>query len=89
MIGDMQEKYIKICNLNVSESLLKFVNDELLKDTEISSEKFWAGFDKAVHELSPKNKELIIKRQELQKKIDEWHVKKKEHKLKSMIIKIF
>ena len=82
MTGDMQEKYIKICNLNVSESFLKFVNNELLKDTEISSEKFWAGFDKAVHELSPKNKELIIKRQELQKKIDEWHVKKKGAQIK-------
>ena len=77
MISDMQEKYIKINNLKVSEKLLNFVNSELLKDTEISPEKFWKGFDKAVHELSSRNKELIIKREELQKKINEWHVKNK------------
>ena len=77
MISDMQEKYIKINNLKVSEKLLNFVNSELLKDTEISPEKFWKGFDKAVHELSSRNKELIIKREELQKKINKWHVKNK------------
>ena len=30
-----------------------------LKDTDISSEKFWLGFEKTVNELAPKNKELI------------------------------
>ena len=31
----------------------------MLKDTGITSEKFWSGFDKAVHDLAPKNKELL------------------------------
>ena len=74
-IGDMQEKYTTIYNLKVSEKLLKFVNNELLKNTEISAQKFWSGFDKAVHKLSSINKELIIQREDLQKKIDEWHIK--------------
>ena len=43
----MKEQYTKIHNLSVSNKLLKFVNEELLKDTNISSEKFWEGFDKA------------------------------------------
>ena len=64
----MKNQYTKIHNLSVSNKLLNFVNEELLKDTNISSEKFWEGFDIAVHELSPKNKDLINKRQELQKK---------------------
>ena len=41
----MKEKYTKIHNLSVSSKLLNFVNEELLKDTKISSEKFWKGFD--------------------------------------------
>ena len=36
----MQEKYIKINNLQVSEKLSSFVNDELLKNTNVSSENF-------------------------------------------------
>ena len=55
----MKNNYQKVCNLDISEELLNFVNDELLKDTKISPQKFWSGFDKMVHELAPRNKELI------------------------------
>ena len=79
--SDMQEKYITINNLKISEKLLKFINDELLKDTEISAENFWGGFDKAVHELAHKNKELLKIRNDLQKKIDEWHLKNKGNEI--------
>ena len=65
----MSNNYVSINNLKVSEVLLSFVNDELLKDTAISPEKFWSGFDKIVHELAPRNKELINIRKDLQKKI--------------------
>ncbi|MDC1032778.1 malate synthase G [Candidatus Pelagibacter sp.] len=78
----MQNKYIEINNLKVSKNLFDFINDELLKDTEISSEKFWNGFDKAVHELTPRNKELINIREDLQKKIDEWHIKNRGNEIK-------
>ena len=73
----MREKYIKINNLKVSEELSKFINDELLKDTSVTIEKFWSGLEKALNELVPKNKELIKFRENLQKKIDGWHIKNK------------
>tara|TARA_B100001057_G_scaffold420520_1_gene440934 strand:+ start:571 stop:2733 length:2163 start_codon:yes stop_codon:yes gene_type:complete len=78
----MQDKYIKINNLQVSEKLLEFVNNELLKDLEISSDNFWIGFDKVVHELTPKNRELLKIRDDLQKKIDDWHISKKGSEIK-------
>ena len=65
----MQDKYINIRTLKVSETLLNFVNEELLKDTDISSDKFWLGFEKTVNELEPKNRELINFRETLQKKM--------------------
>ena len=77
----MPSKYISVNNLKVSESLLSFVNNELLKDTNISPEKFWLGFDSTVHELAKKNKELIIVREDLQKKIDSWHINHKGNKI--------
>ena len=73
-MGAMKEQYTKIHNLSVSNKLLNFVNEELLKDTNISSEKFWEGFDRVVHELAPKNKDLLVMREDLQKKIDAWHI---------------
>lgn len=80
-MGAMKEQYTKIHNLSVSNKLLNFVNEELLKDTNISSEKFWEGFDQVVHELAPKNKELLKIREDLQKKIDDWHIANKGNEI--------
>ena len=77
----MKENYQNINNLKVSEKLYSFVNNELLKGLDISPEKFWSGFDEIVHELSPKNRELLKIRDTLQKKIDEWHLKNKGDKV--------
>jgi len=78
----MKKKYIDVNNLKISSELLDFVNEELLKGTDIEPEKFWLGFDKCVHELSPKNKELIKIREDIQKKIDDWHIKNKGNEIK-------
>ena len=71
------EKYSNISNLKVSKKLENFVQKELLKDLNIPSKVFWSKFDKAVHELAKINTKLIKKREDLQKKIDEWHKKRK------------
>ncbi len=65
----MPTNYQSINNLKVSKELLDFVNNELLDGTDINPDVFWLGFDKAVHELAPKNKELIEIREKLQKKL--------------------
>ena len=77
----MSTNYQSVNNLKVSEELLNFVNKELLKDTNISSKEFWLGFDQAVHELAPKNRELIKTREILQKQIDDWHIKNKGNQI--------
>ena len=77
----MKEKYIKINNLSISKKLLNFINKELLPGTKIKKENFWKGFSNIVHQLAPKNKELLEKREKLQKKIDAWHKDKKGKKI--------
>ena len=77
----MSIKYKNVENLKVSEELLNFVNKELLKDTAVSPEKFWSGFSKVVHDLAPKNKELIKIREEIQQKINEWHKSRKGNEI--------
>ncbi len=72
------QKYIKINNLQVSEKLSNFVSDELLKDTDVSVKNFWSGLEKTLEELAPKNKKLIEFREDLQKKIDDWHIRNKD-----------
>ena len=71
------KNYIKISNLKITENLENFVKNELLKSTDIKPKDFWDKFDNVAHELAPINNELIKKRENLQKKIDEWHLKRK------------
>ena len=77
----MGEKYIKIENLSVSKNLLNFINSELIPGIKIKKKKFWRDFSKYVHELAPKNKELLEVREKLQKKIDDWNKHKRYAKI--------
>ena len=67
--------------LKINSKLFNFVNNEIIPGTNIKSEQFWTSFGKIVHELAPINNKLIKKREDIQKKIDEWHVKNKGKEL--------
>ena len=84
-----KEKFIKTYDLSVSNVLLDFVNRELLPGTGISSNQFWKGFSKTVHELSPKNKKLLEVREKIQKSIDSFHLERKEKKFNFKEYKTF
>ncbi len=77
----MKEKYLKIKNLSVSKDLANFINKELLPGTRVNKEKFWKAFDKCFHELAPKNKKLLQKRERLQKAIDAFHIDENDNQL--------
>ena len=66
-------KKIEKYGLKVSSTLLKFINNEAIPGTNLKIEEFWNDFSDIVHELSPVNKALIQKREDIQKKIDDWH----------------
>ena len=85
----MLSQYRNVHNLKVAEDLFLFVNNELLKDTEINPKEFWLGFNKFVHSLAIENKKLIKKRENLQKQIDDWHIKRKGNQIKTEEYKKF
>ncbi|MDR9468264.1 malate synthase G [Marinospirillum sp.] len=59
--------------LQVAKELYDFVNEKAIPGSEVTSEAFWSGLDQLVHELAPRNRELLQKREDLQKQIDTWH----------------
>jgi malate synthase len=60
-------------NLRVARVLYDFVNNEALPGTDIDPDSFWAGVDKVVTDLTPKNQDLLNRRDDLQAQIDKWH----------------
>ena len=64
---------VTVGNLRVAQTLYDFVNDEALPGTDIDPDTFWSGVDKVVADLTPKNQDLLARRDDLQAQIDKWH----------------
>ena len=52
---------------------MDFIENLALPGTGISEDNFWHGLSSLVEQLTPENRALLIKREELQSKIDSWH----------------
>src|SRR5688500_9295473 len=64
---------IAVESLNVARALHEFVGKEALPGTGVSEAGFWGHLDRIVHDLAPRNRALLKKRDELQAQIDGWH----------------
>jgi malate synthase len=60
--------------LQIDTRLVRFVEDRALPGTGIAPDTFWAGLSSLAHELGPKNRALLARRDDLQAKIDAWHI---------------
>jgi len=65
--------YYTCGHLKIHEALFDFVNDELLPGTGVEAADFWAGFDRTLHLLAPRNQAILARRDYLQQQIDQWH----------------
>ncbi len=63
---------VEIAGLRIARELHDFV-DEALPGTGIAADAFWNGFSSIVHDLAPKNRALLAKRDAMQEKIDTWY----------------
>jgi malate synthase len=59
--------------LQIARVVYEFVNDEALPGSGVSQERFWAGLANLIRELSPRNAQLLQRRDQLQQQIDAWH----------------
>ena len=76
-------------SLTISSHLKDFLEHEVLVGLDITKEHFWSSFEKIVNEFSPRNKALLQKREDIQSKIDSWHIDHKDEDFSSDKYKTF
>ncbi len=63
----------EIGGLRIAAELAAFVNGELLPEIGLGQEDFWPGFERLINDFAGRNEELLVHRDQLQQRIDEWH----------------
>ncbi|MFA7414150.1 MAG: malate synthase G [Rhizobium sp.] len=59
--------------LSIDRVLYDFLVENALPGTGVDPDKFFSGFSTIVHDLVPKNRALLARRDELQEKLDGWY----------------
>jgi malate synthase len=65
--------YTQRQTLHVHPALVAFLEREVLPESGVGTEAFWAGFAALVHAMAPRNRDLLARREALQTQIDNWH----------------
>ena len=68
---------LEIGGLKVNEALYRLVKNEIAPGIGVDADAFWISLGKIVRDLGPKNRELLEKRNSLQKQIDAWYLARK------------
>ena len=76
-------------SLKVSKDLKDFLENEVLDGLDISSDHFWKSFEEILNEFSPRNKDLLEKREDIQSSIDAWHIERRGSEHNHMSISLF
>jgi malate synthase len=63
---------VTIGGLKVNEELHHLVRDEIAPGTGVDPEAFWISLSQIVKDLAAKNRQLLAKRKDLQRQIDDW-----------------
>ena len=59
--------------LQVATTLAHFVRDEALPGSGVDEDAFWSGVEAILTDFAPRNRELLVKRDEIQQRLDEYH----------------
>ena len=85
----MSQARINRSGLAVAAEIDALVEKQIAPGTGVSAEAFWAGFAAALKELGPVNRALLAKRDDLQAKIDAWHLARRGKAHDAVVYKAF
>ncbi len=79
----------QIGGLKIANVIKELVESQILPGSGINSTTFWTELEQIVNDLTPKNRALLARRDELQSQIDQWHQKQAGKPLDATAYKAF
>jgi malate synthase len=67
---------VEVAGLHVGQPLYSFLTDEAIPGSPVDAGRFWSGLSSLIRDLTPRNRELLAVREELQAALDGWHRKR-------------
>ena len=71
------EKRVTIGSLSIDPALEALVREEIIPGLGLDAEDYWNSFSQILNDLTPRNRELLEKRDRIQQQIDDWHLNRK------------
>ncbi|MFO7861449.1 MAG: malate synthase G [Desulfosalsimonas sp.] len=68
---------VNVGGLQVARVLYDFVNNEAISGTGVNPDDFWSALDGIVADMTPRNRELLEKRDQLRAALDDWYQQRK------------
>ena len=65
--------YVSVQGIKVADALYKFIENEVMPESGISTTAFWRGLANVAERFATKNRALLAERTRLQTEIDAWH----------------
>ena len=59
--------------LQIATTLHQLLEQDIAPGTGVSAAQFWAGLNAIVHDLAPRNRALLERRDDIQAQVDAWH----------------
>ncbi len=67
-------QWVERAGLRVAEVLAQFLEERALSGSGVDPGVFWDGLSALIHEMGPRNRALLARREQLQSQIDDWHI---------------
>mgnify|MGYP005806453867 CR=1 FL=1 len=65
--------FIEKDELKIDQQMVRFIVEEALPGTGVEADSFFASLSAIIHDLGPKNRALLKKRDDFQQRIDAWY----------------
>lgn len=77
-VRDQATGHVERSGLAVAPVFAEFIEAEALPGTGIEPDRFWAGLSDLLHGFGPRNAALLATRDDLQARLDAWHVENRD-----------